>query len=208
MCQSTNVDIRNMDGDLFDTVNIDKLERYVNDLKPVSTIQTSSTSNTTTAISTLTSTSVTNISITKKAPNTNIPSNVNCINFLQYAEVKLLDKDDILIFYRYIYNQGKLYNTHITKLDDITNVLNATVTSTLSDTNTINLTEDIIYQKFRKKRQFLIMFSQLTIFWILLQVVTTFSYSYSDKSILRSFFVHLLLLILLSSHSIDAYTNM
>ena len=74
---------------------------------------------------------------------------VQTTNFLKYAELRLTDKDFILIFYRDIYSQGKQYNMCVTDPKDIIDVPNAIIPTNLSQDVT-TLTGNTLYQKFRK----------------------------------------------------------
>ena len=74
-------------------------------------------------------------------------TDVNSIGFLKYTNFRLRNKDDILIFYRDVYQQGRNYNVHITKIDDVTNVSKATVPSSMTDITAIATTADCLYQK-------------------------------------------------------------
>ena len=142
-------DIANLDDSLFDDIDLDELEHQFQQLSfkpPTSLASTTSSSTTTTPPSTLSY----KHAITKLPAASTKADDIQGLTFLKYAEIKLRDKDDILIFYRDIYNQGKQYNIHITKLEDITNIPKATVPSDLTDFNAIQVTADILYQKFRK----------------------------------------------------------
>ena len=134
--------------DAWDKLDFDVLTANYNNI--VSSSTPSPVASLTTGISNLTTGSASQLTFTKKEPSATTVSDVHYINFLKYTEVSLRDKDNILIFYRDIYNQGKQHNVHVTKLEDITSVENATVPSALRDLDTIKLTGDILYQKFRK----------------------------------------------------------
>ena len=133
--QPTNENILQTNEDLFDTVNFHQLEVNYHNLLPVYSSSASAVL-TPHSVSTTTSSTLSTYCNTK-SPDVNTPNDIYCINFLKYVKLKLHDKDDILIFYRDIYYQGKHYNVHVTKLEDIINVRCTTVPSTISNTTTI-----------------------------------------------------------------------
>ena len=128
-----------MDDTYDDDIDLNRLERDFNNLSnPV---------NHPTAPSATPSTSMTIIS-----PREAGVKDINRINFLKYTDMKLNCKEDILIFYRDLYTQSAEYNVHITKIEDIKDVTNATVPSAINDVTVINITSNLLYQKFRRER--------------------------------------------------------
>ena len=78
--------------------------------------------------------------------------NINTVCFLKYVNLRLRDKDGILMLYRDVYQQGRNYNIHINKIENITNVSNATVPTTLPDPSAISVTADCLCQKLKQNK--------------------------------------------------------
>ena len=135
-------DVGRMDSTMWENVVTHKPTDEYNSVKNNSpTAGSTPTTSTTGNSSAVHNSSFTSGFVDNLPPARTTSKDVLCINFLKYTEVKLQDKDDILMFYRNIYN---------TKLEQISNVPNATVHVELKDTSVINITGDILYQKFRQ----------------------------------------------------------
>ena len=142
--------VMNLDDSLYDGEDMDDLERKY-DVK-FGLVQAHPPPATTPPLSSPTTRS-TSFTISNRVPPSRVKSSdINTIGFLKHTNFRLRDKDDILIFYRDVYQQGQNYNVHITKIDDVTNVPRPTVPISIPDLAAIGTTADCLYQKFRQEK--------------------------------------------------------
>lgn len=126
--------IINLDDSIFENENMDKLECiHRSKIDPESLPSTPAPA---TAPTTTTSTAIipsSSFSFTKLDLSTTKPENVNTVGFLKYATLHLRNKDDIIILYCNIYQQGSSYDIHVWNIDDATNVSNAKIPSSITE---------------------------------------------------------------------------